>query len=157
MNSSKKAQSEYLSWIMIFGLVMMLSYVLYNWSIEQAKLRSQEIEQRTDPLVCADVALSVKGSCQTYSVLYLNITNPGKLALEGLSFRFIGVHPDEETYLQSQVLFDQLTTGDTEKLKVLKHGTLSQITVIPIAKKKGKYIYCEEQAVVREVNELKQC
>lgn len=151
----KRGQSQYISWILLFGMVVGISFVLYNWSIEQAQTRSDEIKSRTDPLVCSQVGISIDGYCQDSRKLMFNLTNTNNFDMTSFQLRTVGLYPDEEDYLYSSVIETTLGSGDTEKISILKKGTLSQFTIVPIVRRDGKDIFCEEQGISKE--EIKQC
>jgi len=65
--------------------------------------------------------------------------------------------PEDDTYLYSEIVYIKISPSDTEKLIVLKKNTLSQVQIIPFALKNNKEIYCEDQSITKEKNELKQC
>lgn len=153
----KKAQNQYMSWILIFGMVVALSFILYNWSIDQAKERTKEIKSRADPIACQETGISIEGSCQTFRSLKLNISNVNSLKISGFIIRTVGLYPEDENYLNTQTIFYELIPGDTEKITVIKKNTLSQIEVIPIITKDKDNVYCEEQSITKEINQLKQC
>lgn len=153
----KRAQSQYLSWIMILAMIVAISFLLYNWSLEQARKTGEDLEARTDPLVCSEIGLSVTGICQDFRSLEINVTNTDNLEIEGFLIRTMGLYPEDPDYLESVSIEKRVQPGVSEKIIVLKKGTLSQVTIIPYAKKKNKEIYCEDQAVTKEIEELKQC
>lgn len=153
----KRGQNQYISWILIFGMVIGLSFLLYNWTIQQTEQRAEEIEERTDPLACEQIGISVDGSCQDFKSVKLNITNTNNNEVQGFILRSVGLYPEDEDYIQTSTIFEKISPGYTEKITVLKQGTLSQITIIPIANKNNKNVYCEEQAVIKQQGDLKQC
>ncbi len=138
-------------------MVIALSFVLYNWSVQQAEQRTQEIEERADPLVCDQIGISVDSSCQDFKSVKLNISNTDNYEVAGIELRMLGLYPEDDDYLQTKRVVENIIPGHTEKFTILKQGTLSQVAVVPLAKRNNKLIYCEEQAVVREKGELKQC
>jgi len=154
---SKKAASEYISWVIVLGMVIALSYLLYTWSIQQAQKTGEELEKRTDPLTCAEVGITVNGACQTFRTLELNITNTNNLEVKGFLLRTVGLYPEDFDYVDSETVYHEILPGDTEKISILNMATLSQIQLIPIVKKNNKEIQCEEQAVKKEKKDLKQC
>ena len=151
----KRGQSQYISWILLFGMAVGISFVLYNWSIEQAQTRSDEIKSRTDPLVCFQVGISINGFCQDSRKLQFNLSNTNSFDVTSFQLRTVGLYADEEDYLYSSVIETRINSGDTEKIVMLKKGTLSQFTIIPIVKRDNKNIYCEEQGISKE--DIKQC
>jgi hypothetical protein len=153
----KKGDSQYISWILIFGLVVLLSFLLYNWSIKQAQTASEQIEKSADPLACSEIGFSVEGACQTTRSLEMNLTNTNTVVIEGIQVKSVGLYPEETIYLDSKVKFLQIDPGETEKVSLLKKSTLSHAEIIPIVKKNKKYIYCSDKTVNIEQQALKQC
>ena len=153
----KRGQNQYMSWILIFGMVIALSFVLYNWSISQARERTEEIETRTDPLVCEQLGISVESACQDFKSIKINITNTKNVEIDSLLIRTAGLYQEEDDYLETNIISEKIRPGETKKLVILKKQTISKITIVPIAKRKNKDVYCEEQAIEKEQGELTQC
>jgi len=154
---NKKGVSEYISWILIFGMVVMLSFVLFNWSMSLAKQSSEDLQTRTDPLICSEIGISIEGICQSFKSIEMNISNINSYEITGFLIRTVGLYPDEENYLDSNTVMTQVEPGETEKISILKSGTLSQVQIIPMGVKNNKNIYCEEQSVKKEKKDLSQC
>lgn len=146
-----------MSWILIFGMVIAMSFLLYNWSIEQATARTDELSKRTDPLTCQEIGINVDSTCQTSTTIIMNISNVENHDVAGFIFRSVGIYPEFEGYLESEIVYGELFPGQTEKFILLKKGTLSQIELVPIVAKNNKFVYCEEQTVIKDVGELKIC
>lgn len=153
----KRGQSQYISWILIFGMVIGLSFLLYNWTIEQTEIRTEEIQERTDPLACENIGISINGICQDFRSIKLNITNTNNNEVQGFILRNVGLYPEDDDYIQTSTVLEKISSGYTEKFTVLKQGTLSQVTIIPIARKNNKNVYCEELAVTKNQGDLGQC
>ncbi len=151
----RNAQSQYISWLLIFSMVIGLSYILYNWSIDQASARAEEIEKRSNPVICNEAGISVDGVCQDYKSININITNTNNLDLKGFRIKSLGLYPDEEDYAVSEDIDYEIDPGVSEKISILKKRTVSQITIIPIAQKGKKDILCEDKSIV--LGDIKQC
>ena len=153
----KRGASQYISWILIFGLVVAISFVLYKWSIDLAQKTGEDLQTRTDPLVCGEVGMVIEGICQDYRSLQMNITNANNLQIDGFLIRTVGLYPEDDDYLDSLTVWQDLRPRDTQTIIALKRGTLSQVEIIPIAVKNKKNIYCESQSVKKEKRELLEC
>lgn len=156
-NFVRKAQQQYLSWIIIVAIVVAISFALYRWSIEQARQAGEDIETQTDPIVCSEVGISVKDICQDFRSIRINLTNVNTLDIIGFQIRAVGLYPDEENYLDTRTILVSIIPDDTAKLTILKKTTASQIELIPIAKRNEKNIYCEEQSVLMRKDIIKYC
>jgi len=146
----RKAQSQYISWVLILAMIMGISYLLYNWSINQAQKTSENLVSRTDPIICSEVGIFLNGICQSFSTLKLNVTNSKTLDIEGLQIRTIGLYSEDQDYLDTMNVEHKIITGDQENIEVIKTGTLSQVKIIPFVKKKNKNIYCEDKSIKKE-------
>jgi hypothetical protein len=136
-------------------MIVGVSYLLYNWSIQQAKNAGEDLEARSDPQLCADASIMLDGACQNFKSLVANITNIKSTDIDGLLFRAVGLYNDEDNYLQTIESIIKISPGETENVIILKKGTLSQIKVLPTIKKNNKFIYCEDKSVSKE--QIKQC
>jgi uncharacterized protein YpmB len=153
----KRGASVYISWIIVFALVVGISFFLYNWTLEQAKKTSEDIEARTDPVVCSEVGIAIVDACQTYNTLEITLSNVNNIDLEGFLLRTVGLYPEDNDYLDSQVVYAKIRSHDTDKIITLKKRTLAQIEVVPIVNRNNKNIYCEGHSVKKEKGELLQC
>jgi hypothetical protein len=154
---NKKSESQYISWILLLGMTIVLSYFLYNWSLKQAEQTTQQLEKTSDPLVCEELGFSLNGICQDSRVLKLNITNTNNIEITGFIIKATGLYPEDDNYLYSKTIRYKLSPGDSEIIKVMKKMTVSQIEITPYATKNKKDIYCEAQSVKKEKRDLIQC
>ncbi len=153
----KKSESQYISWIILLGLTVLLSYFLYTWSLNQAQQVSQQIEKTADPMVCNELGFAVDGICQRPNMLLFNVTNTNNVEITGFIVSEVGLYPDEGNYLDSRVVRYSVSTGDTEKVKMLTKMTLNHVEITPFTTKNNKDIYCEGQSVKKDQNDLGQC
>jgi len=153
----KKGQNQYISWILILGMMVALSFFLYNWSLSQAERTAEELEARTDPLVCAELGVNVKGSCQEFNRLVLNVTNTNNLVINGFLIKTVGLYPEDDDYLIDDSLDYEIYPGETERVVILKRNTLNQVKIVPVTLKGKKKIYCEDKSVTLEQENLGQC
>ncbi|MEM2139320.1 MAG: hypothetical protein QXM96_04175, partial [Candidatus Woesearchaeota archaeon] len=153
--AKKKAESQYISWILIFGLVIMLSYFLFNWTIEQAKKTTEQIELISEPLICNEIGFSLEGVCQKGNRLYLNITNTNILKIEGFNLKLISLYPESKNYLQNYNILKIVEPEKSEKFFIMKKGTIRNMEIMPFVKKNNKYVYCLEKIIKKE--NIKSC
>ena len=152
-----RGQSQYLSWIIILTLIISISFVLYRWSVAQAQSTSEELQARSDPVLCSDVDISVDSICQTFRTVEANITNVNNRRVDGIRYSGVGLYPDDPDYLDSKTVYKTIDTGDDEHFSILKKVTLSQVEIVPIVKRGNRDIICEEKAETVEKSKLKQC
>jgi hypothetical protein len=153
---NKRGDNQYISWILIFGVVVALSYVLFNWSVQQATDAKEQLEEQSDPIVCSETGISVSGSCQDEHSIKFNLTNTENKEVVGLLIRMVSLYP-EEKQPEDMVLMRSISAGFSERISILSGDTVQQIKVIPIVYRDERKITCEEKAVVREVSFLRQC
>jgi len=153
----RKAQSQYISWIIIIAMVVAISYFLYDWTLSQAQKTTDDISVSTDPLDCSGLKFQIEGICQSFNSLKFNITNIKTQNIEGFQVRTLGLYPDEPGYVDEDMVYTSLSPGITEKMTILKTRTLSLAKFVPVTKKENRLIFCEDQSVVKEINELKTC
>lgn len=151
----KKSESQYISWVLIFGLMIMLSYFLFNWTMEQAKKTSEQIESYADPLVCSEVGFSIEGMCQNSNKLIFNVSNNNLLEINGFIIKTIGLYPEDNNYLGKIEILKYLYPNDKEEINVLKNNLIKSAEIVAITKKGKKYVYCEEKFV--NVDNIKYC
>jgi hypothetical protein len=157
LKNNKKSESQYISWILLLGMTIVISYFLYNWSIGQAQRTTETIEKTADPLVCAELGFSIEGICQDSRALLFNVTNTNNVEITGFLVKTTGLYPEDSNYLYSKKVEFKVSPGDTERVKMMKKMTLSQVEITPYATKNRKDIYCEEVSVIKEKRDLKQC
>ena len=153
---NRKADNQYISWILIFGVAVALSYVLYSWSIQQATDTQEQLLEQSDPIVCAETGISVTGSCQDERSIRFNVTNSENKEITGLLVRMVSLYP-EDRQPDDTMITGSIRSGFSEKLTILSADTAQQIKIIPIVDREGRRITCEEKAVIREMNNLRQC
>lgn len=155
MRKAQRGQSAYVSWVIVLGLAVVISFFLYSWSMEQARKSAESIELSSDPVICSEIGVKIDGICQSHRSLVFNATNTKNYEIAGFLLRNVGLYPEEPEYLSSKVVLIDIGTDRTERVEVLKQGTFSQAKIIPLAKKGRSYVHCESQAAVSE--EIKQC
>jgi hypothetical protein len=77
--------------------------------------------------------------------------------IEGFLIRTVGLYPDDVNYIETLVNFVEIGPGDYKQIETLKKRTLSQVKIIPFTKKNKKNIYCEDQSITKEQDNLMQC
>lgn len=87
---SKRGISEWISFVLLIGFIVVISAFMADWMTGFAKSSSQNIQQRTyDTSICESIAIS-EDACSFSSqpqTLYINITNRQDLNIDALIFR----------------------------------------------------------------------
>ncbi|MBN1502984.1 hypothetical protein JW930_05560 [Candidatus Woesearchaeota archaeon] len=148
---TKKAMSQYLSWILLILFAVGLSSFMLVWTRNYVKGQSDDLTSRADNAMCDDVSLNLDGYCQNSQTLNMNITNTNLLTIAYLRLRFIDLYDN----IADKKIEADISPGDTERITVLKQGTLRQVRVVPVMINDKKEIICNGKGVSLE--EIKQC
>ena len=152
---NKRAIHIWVSWVLLMAFVIALSALMFEWTTSYTEEKSVELQKRTyDTTECAHIGLNIDYVCQDTTdtqVLYINITNTNDIAVDKLIFRFFDIH-DVNVETKEQTL--KLKPGKSERLKILKQGTLKRAEVIPIIFKDDYEVVCREKiAYTESINE----
>lgn len=147
----KKGVSQYVGWVLLIGMAIALAAMMYNWTRGFTERQVDDLEARTDDLVCESVNFDVSSACQNSQTLNMNITNTNNLRIQRLNFQFIDLYGNSESRTQTIKLF----TGDNQKIRILKQGTLAQARVTPVVKKDNTLITCQQKSVA--IENIEQC
>jgi len=154
---NKRAQSQYITWMIIISIVIGMSYIFYTWAVKQATTSGEAIEKQADPVVCGNVGITMAGMCQDSNELRMNISNTNNLMLTGINIKTLGLYPEDEAYTSTIFTSTNIKSGETDKIIILKQGTLNQIKITPVTYRNGKNIYCEEKTIMFEKEDLNHC
>jgi FlaG/FlaF family flagellin (archaellin) len=126
-NKNKKGVSMYISWILLMLMAIILSALMYNWYTGRTEQYAERLTTESTKEVCTSVGINIKGACQDTQMLYINITNSLDIKIDQLVFNLVDLYDDVENKKYNLTLYP----GETEKIKLLKQGTLKQIEVVP--------------------------
>ena len=148
---SKKGVSIYLGWVLLMAFMVSLSTLVYFWMSTHVEEQAEKIVERADENLCEFTSLSINGFCQDENFLYLNITNSNDKRIDSLKFQLFDLYDEP---MENQINTSLKSSG-SENLKVLKHGTLSQVEIIPLIEKEEREILCESSKLI--LNDIDFC
>ncbi len=144
--NSKKGVSQYIAWILLVGLAIALGAIMFAWTRGFATQQVDDLESRTDNVMCDNVAFEISGACQNSQTLNMNLTNTNNLRIEKIKIIFLDLYGNSET--KDKII--ELSTGDALRISVLKQGTLASARVTPVTIKENKEIICQRQSILLE-------
>ena len=142
----KKGIETYVGFVLLIGFVVSISVFMYAWINSQVETSTQGIEERADTATCEEVGISIKDICQNTQTLNMNITNVKLLGITQLRFRFFDLYDNTESRSKNITI----RPGDTQRVEVLKQGTLRQAEIIPIIRQDDKIITCTKSMIKAE-------
>lgn len=142
----KKGLESYISWVLLLGLTVALSVFMFSWINSHAESSVEDMEERADTSACDDAGLSLKGICQNTQTLNMNITNIRELAISRINFRFFDLYDNQD----SRSLNITIRPGDTERIEIIKQGTLKQAEIIPVITLENSIITCKKSMITAE-------
>jgi hypothetical protein len=149
----KRGESGYISWILIVAAMVVLGYLVYNWTISKAKDTSDYLGTKSSENACTEVSFSIDGICQDTQNLYMNITNTGLIKITDMQARLVDLYGNPENRDMSLAI----SPGDNERnFRVLKPGTVViNAKFIPIVSVQGKDITCLANSA--QIENIDQC
>ncbi|MBD3203261.1 hypothetical protein GF327_03135 [Candidatus Woesearchaeota archaeon] len=149
---NKKGVSVYVSWIIVIAIVVSLSFIMYQWTLDRVKSKNQELNTRSDLALCEQVAVNIDGICQNPQILNINITNTKNIKIDRLVFRLVDIYGNSQNREEEVNIYP----GEKEiNSAVLKQGTLSSARIIPVIIQDQTYILCQSASI--EKQNIDQC
>ncbi len=144
---NKKAMAEWISWVLVIGLGVLLSIVVYYWMVERTNVSTEQMQTVVyDSSECSSVGINIDAVCQDTQVLYINLSNTDNLAVNALFFRMLTIFGD----VSSKEINVTIKSGRTEALAVIKEGTLKKLDVLPVTMAGQKRVVCSARAISTE-------
>lgn len=144
MIKTKKGVSVYIGWVLIMAFMVALSTLMYSFMTSQVKTQTEQIESRTDLTRCDQTGFSVTSFCQDDSSLIFNITNTKNTKITGLKIQLFDLY-DEGAQVEITMT---IKASDSEKISILKHGTLQQAEIIPKTSNQDRTFYCDSSKTI---------
>ncbi len=147
MINSKKAEGIWISWVLLVLLGVILSVIIYKWSVGLAKSDSEDIAKRLEGSECRKISVRIDSVCQDSQTLYINISNNNDLRVDGMLFRMYNVL--EQADIQEKNI--TIDPGRKETIEVAKQNAINQVEVVPFRKVKNELIFCTEKIAAANV------
>lgn len=151
---SKKADSSWISWVLLMAFAVVMSAVVYNWMFGFTKSSATSMEQRSmNAAECEQVGISVDYVCQDAQSLYIDFTNRNNLNIDKVIVRMYNIYGEP-----IQPLFEKriaLNPKESGTVQVPKTGAIKRVDVIPETIQKNVEVMCTEMAAKAEQIEFK--
>lgn len=144
---NKKAIAGWISWVLVIGMGVMLSILVYYWMVERTNASTEEMQTLVyDSSECSAVGINIDAVCQDTQALYMNLSNTDNLAVNALFFRMLTIFGD----VGNKEINITIKAGRTEMLTVIKDGTIKRLEVTPVTEAGQKRIVCSAQTISTE-------
>lgn len=144
---NKKALAGWISWVLVIGLGIMLSIMVYYWLVERTNASTEQMQTIVyDSSECSAVGVNIDAVCQDTQALYMNLSNTDNLAVNALFFRMLTIFGD----VSSKEINITIKAGRTETITVIKGGTIKRLEVTPVTESGQKRIVCSAQTISTE-------
>ncbi|MFH1133791.1 MAG: hypothetical protein V1735_04820 [Nanoarchaeota archaeon] len=137
-----KGASQWISWILLLFLGVILSVFMYSWISDYVQSKNQQLIQLTDTEDCEATGLSAV-ACQNTQTLYINATNIESLPIHHILCRIFDIYYEVE----SKNLNLSVKPGQTVSAKLLKSSMTKQLELIPVLRKDNSEIVCRKRMV----------
>ncbi len=126
--ANKRGVSLYISWILLMLLAIGLSAMMYSWYNSRTSSSVERLTKESTKEVCNSVGISIKNICQNTQSLTINISNSLDIRVNQLIFNLIDLYDEPETKKLNITIYP----GETEKVEILKQGTMKQVEITPV-------------------------
>src|SRR5210317_511884 len=141
----KKGISVWISWVLIIGMIAVISAFMFNWTTGFTTSNTQRLKEVYDAVDCNFVTVSIDSICQNTQTLNMNITNRKNIDIDMLIFRIYDIYGNHDT--KEMDIFIRHGKTNTEKIEVIKQGVTSIVEAVPIVVKDKKKIICDENKI----------
>jgi len=151
---NKKAESLWISYVLLVAFVVALSAFTYSWMTAYTSDTSEEIKERVfNSELCDSLGVSVTACLNTSTSqdLYINVTNRGDLRITKLIFRLIQTSGSSVSDMHVIEIDSVIKPQGTKSFAAAQlnltfevgNGTLAE--VVPVTEKEGFLIVCSSR------------
>lgn len=144
---SKKGISQWLSWVLLVVLAVILSVAVFKWASGVVRDRSNDLVRLYDNEECETTSIRIENACQDTQTLYMNITNNNEQRVNGLLFRLFDVFKQPDVREKNLTLYP----GRSETVRVLKQYSVKNVEVIPVVRTDENIIVCTSKLTTARV------
>ena len=146
---TKKADANWISWVLLLAFAILLSAIVYNWMFGFTKTTAESIERRTiNAAQCEQVGISIDTACQNTDFLYVDITNRNNLNIDRVIVRMYNIYGEPiEPLLEKRT---SIAPKHTTRLSIPKTGVVKKVDIIPMTIDKKTLITCMERAAEQQ-------
>jgi hypothetical protein len=147
---SKKAVSQWLSWILLTAFMVVLSVVVYDWYINYTKESITTMKQavyNTDDCTSITMCLKLVNSTQD---LNINITNNGYITIDRLFVRVYNSTDDFVQFEYNTTLKPDRTRNyifNSTNVNYTGMGNVTYVEAVPIIVKDDLTVICSSRQV----------
>lgn len=148
----KRGVSVYISWVLVMAFMILLGSLMFTWIINQVGSQTEKFSIIGDEQDCKEIFFSIDESCQDDFKVFVDISNTRNHRIDGFKIILFDIYDD---FYESSIDFS-INPGKTDKISLLKHGTLNVIEMIPyFYSDDKKKILCQNSKV--SVENIKRC
>jgi archaellum component FlaF (FlaF/FlaG flagellin family) len=149
---NKRGISVWVSWILLVAFIITISALMFSWITSFTEQKSSELRERVNDISeCSSVSINIDSVCQDVSTshfIYVNISNNGNIAVDKFIFRTVDLH---ESIVESKEKLFELRPGESERVKLLKQGTIKYFEAIPLVFKDDYEILCSDRMASNDI------
>ena len=150
----KKGVSEWVSYVLLTGFVVVLAAFVYSWMTSYTTQTTSDVKERVfNSELCDLMGVSVNAciNTSTSQSLYINVTNRGDLRTTRLVFRFLQLNgtsiQDMYDIETDSIVKPQYTKSFNATMLnltwLVNSGT--KVEVVPATEKEGFLVVCSEK------------
>lgn len=141
---TKKGVSEWLSWVLLVALAVIVGAFVLQWTRSQATETVEDIAEKGDILtLCQEAGLAVLGYCQDTQTLNINVTNNNNRKVDALIVRGFDIY-DMPQGGQKNISLDP---EKSKNVVVVKQGVLKKAEIMPVIVVGKKRVICQSRKV----------
>lgn len=138
---NKKGIEIWISWILMIGLTVALSVVLYSWYISTTESAVKTMQYVYDRSECTNVAIMIE-ACNESQHLNINITNKLYTAVDEIIFR---VHYTDLS-VSTQNISTSIKPGQKEDFRIPANKTVTEVEALPVISTADFRIICSSRS-----------
>lgn len=152
MVKGKKAEGIWIAWVILVGMVVVMSAFVARFYIDSARSSSETVRGfLQDTEVCSSVALSVVDSCQFPEALNIEVANIRSTKVDKVVFRIFDAASDSES-INVDALIEP---GSSRNLTIGKSRMAAKVDVIPLVEDGNSTVICSSRTV--ELDSIRDC
>ncbi len=144
---TKKGVSEWLSWVLLVALAVIIGTFVLQWSRSNATKTVEDLTEKGEILTfCQETGIAVNGYCQDTQTLNINVTNNNNRKVDALMLRGFDIYNNPQGGQKNISL-------DPEKamnVVIVKQGVLKRAEIMPVIIVGKKRAICQSRKVTVE-------
>ena len=144
---SKKGVSEWLSWVLLVALAVVVGTFVLQWSRGNTTKTVEDLVEKGNILTfCQETGIAVNGYCQDTQTLNINVTNNNNRKVDALIVRGFDIYNNPQGGQKN------ISLGPEKAMNVVivKQGVLKRAEVMPIIIVGKKRAICQSRKITLE-------